>query len=239
MKIPMHCFAVSTRFFRAQKSSSVLISWHLVSISNEATMSYQHMFYGVDLGRLKKLYGSGDKAFAEELLKAQAESLADNDGFFEDGISGGNYPNSETAVREIIAGKPKQNDAAAMYGYVLKIICEHIGQPIGEDVAAIRDHPYKSQLVASGPPIPIPYDLADFPEIGYLSLADIPAEMKRIDSAPKKAKKSLLLTLLSAISGGVIGRQMDDDDVVEDMNAYRATLQEALDKKVSIVSFRH
>lgn len=126
-----------------------------------------------------------------------------------------------------------------MYGYVLKIICEHIGRPIGQDVAAVRDHPYKSQLETSGPPIPIPYTRADFPEIGYLSLADIPAEIQRIDAAPRKAKKSLLLTLLSLVSGGVVGRQMSDAETAEDMDAYRATLQEAVEKKVSVVSFRH
>lgn len=202
-------------------------------------MSYQHMFFGVDLDRVKNLYGSGNDAFAADLLNAQAEALENNDGFFEDSIEDGDFPNSETALRDILSGKANREGAAAMYGYVLKIICEHIGQPIGEDVAAVRDHPYKSQLVASGPPIPIAYDVSDFPEIGFLSLVDIPAEIKRIDSAPKKAKKSLFLTLLSSITGGVIGRQMSNEEAVEDMNAYRATLQEALDKKVSIVSFRH
>lgn len=202
-------------------------------------MSYQHMFYGVDLDYLKGLYGSGDDTFAAELLKAQAEEVEDNDGFFEDQIEDGDFPNCETALRDILSGNTNREGAAAMYGYVLKIICEHIGQPIGDDVAAVRDHPYKSELVASGPPIPIPYDVSDFPEIGFLSLADIPAEIGRIDSAPKKAKKSFLLTLLSSISGGVVGRQMSDEEVVEDMDAYRTTLQEALDKKVSIMSFRH
>ncbi len=199
-------------------------------------MSYQHMFYGVDIDRLKKLYGSGDEAFATDLLRTQAEAIADNDGFFEDydGV-----PSSDTALRDILAGNTNREGSEAMYGYVLKIICEHIGQPIGQDVAAVRDHPYKSQLEASGPPIPIPYTRADFPEIGYLSLADIPAEIKRIEAAPRKAKKSLLLTLLSLVSGGVIGRQMSDAETAEDMEAYRATLQEALEKNLSVVSFRH
>ncbi len=195
------------------------------------------MFYGVDIDRLQKLYGSGDEAFAADLLKAKAEDISNNDGFFED--YDGDIPSSETALRDILAGTANRDGAEAMYGYVLKIICEHIGQPIGLDVAAVRDHPYKSQLDASGPPIPIPYTRADFPEIGYLSLADIPAEIKRIDAAPRKAKKSLLLTLLSLISGGMVGRQMNDEETAEDMGAYRATLQEALEKNVSVVSFRH
>lgn len=197
------------------------------------------MFYGLDLDRLKGVYGSGDEGFVDEVLMAQGEELADKDELFDDMFEEGEGLTSETALREIVFGKPTHENAPAVYGYVLKIICEHLGQPIGDDVACVRDHPYCSQLYASGPPIPIPYDPADFPEIGFLSLADIPAEIKRIDAAPRKAKKSLVLSLFSLLSGGVVGRQMSDEDVAEDMEAYRATLQEALDKKLSIVSFRH
>jgi hypothetical protein len=202
-------------------------------------MSYSHMFYGLDLHKLQSLHGSNDETFAAELLKARADDFQGNDEFFADMFDEGEMLTSEAALREILAGQAKRQDAAAMYGYVLKFICEHLGESIGEDVAAVRDHPYQSQLVRSGPPIPIAYDQADFPEIGFLALADIPAEIKRIDTAPRKAKKSLLLSLFSAFSGGMVGRQMSDEDVAEDMAAYRATLQEAVDKKLSIVSFRH
>jgi hypothetical protein len=203
-------------------------------------MSYAHMFYGLDLDKLRSMYGSKDDTLVAEVLQAQDAKLKDNDGFFEDRIEQGNFPTSETAVREIIAGSfGKYEHAEAMYGYVLKILCEHVGEPIGGDVAAVRDHSYQSQLVASGPPIPIPYDKSDFPEIGFLSLADIPKEIKRIDAAPKRAKRSLVLTLFSWLSGGMIGRQMSDQDAAEDMNAYRATLTEAIDRKLSVVSFRH
>ncbi len=203
-------------------------------------MGYSHMFFGVDLDRLKSIYGSGDEAFIAEVLQAQAGELESNDGFFAIEIEDGSWPNSETALREIVAGSPGgYEQAEAMYGYVLKILCQHIGTSIGDDVAAIRDHPYESQLVASGPPLPIPYNSADFPEIGFLSLADIPNEIQRIDSAPKRAKRSLLLTILSLLSRGMIGRQMDAEETVEDMNAYRSTLTEAVNKGVSVVSFRH
>ena len=46
----------------------------------DAAMSYQHMFFGVDLDRAKSLYGSGDDTFAAELLKAQAEAFENNMG---------------------------------------------------------------------------------------------------------------------------------------------------------------
>ena len=202
-------------------------------------MGYQHMFYGVNLDRLKSIYGSNDSNFVAEVLQSKAEELEDNDAFFEDRIAEGNFPNSEAALRDIVAGTPKSNGAEAMYGYVLKMICEHLGGMIGSDVYAIRDHPYASQLVASGPPIPIPFDDSDFPEIGFLALADIPAEIARIDAAPKRAKKSLRLSLLSFLTKGLVGKQMGDEEAAEDMASYRETLEEALEKKVSIISFRH
>ena len=180
-------------------------------------MGYLHMFYGVDLERLKGIYGAKDEDFLSEMLDAQGEELEGNDEFFESEIEDGDYPDSEAALREIVAGHVTHKGAEAVYGYVLKIICEQIGEAIGDDVAAVRDHPYDSQLLSSGPPIPIPYDESDFPEIGFLAHADIPAEIERIDNAPTP----------------------DNEELAEDVDAYRATLEEALAKGVSIVSFRH
>ncbi|MDB5340441.1 MAG: hypothetical protein JWN70_6060 [Planctomycetaceae bacterium] len=212
-------------------------------------MSYQHMFYGVDLDRLKAIYGSGDEKLLAEVIQKSGEELEGNDGLFEDEIEAGDCPNSETALRNIFAGKIEASEEnAALYGYVLKILCEHLGTSIGEDdVAVVRDHPYQSKLVANGPPLPIPYDSTDFPEIGYLSLQEIPEEIKRIDAAPKKAKRTfqsavvlpVLGWMLSFLMKGFKFRQMDDATTVEDMNAYRNTLQAALDKRLAVVSFRH
>ena len=208
-------------------------------------MGYSHMFYGLDLDRLQSVFGSGDEAFVDEVLKACAEEFSDNDEFFEEDEEEGASFNSEAALREIVAGSLGEHEGAeAVYGYVLKILCEHLGEPIGDDVAAIRDHRYDSQLVAAGPPIPIPNDECDFPEIGFLSLADIPAEIARIDKAPNRAKRRplrivLLVFIIKRLTGFEIGRQMDSEEIAEDMAAYRETLEEARDKGLSIVSFRH
>jgi len=201
-------------------------------------MSYGHMFYGVDLDKLKAIYASKDENLLAELLKASAQEIKENDKFFEDEIEGGGFPATKQALREIVVGAfGTYEDAEAMYGYALKIICGHIGHRVGaDDVAEVAAHPYESQLVASGPPIPIPYDDSDFPEIGFLSLAQIPEELNRIDSAPKKARRGLISTTLSLLTGG---RQMTAEDLAQDMAAYRRTLTEALDKKLAVVSFRH
>ena len=44
---------------------------------------------------------------------------------------------------------------------------------------------------------------------------------------------------LRLVSGGMVGREMNDEEVGEDMAAYRDVLQQALDRGLSIVSFRH
>jgi hypothetical protein len=204
-------------------------------------MSYGHMFYGVDLDRLKAIYGSRDEKLIAELLKAQAKGIKDNDEWFEDEIRDEGFPTTKQALREIVLGTfGTYEGGEAMYGYALKIICEHIGHRVGaDDVAEVAAHPYESQLVISGPPIPIPYDNSDFPEIGFLSLAQIPDEINRIDTAPKKARRSLSLGIVSVLTGGRVGRQMTREEVADDMAAYRRTLTEASDKKLAVVSFRH
>jgi hypothetical protein len=204
-------------------------------------MSYGHMFYGVDLDKLKAIYGSKDENLLAELLKAQAQAIKDNDEWFEDEINEEGFPPTKQALREIVLGTfGTYEGSEAMYGYALKIICGHIGHRVGaDDVTDVAAHPYESQLVASGPPVPIPYDDSDFPEIGFLSLAQIPEELNRIDNAPKKAKGGFISSTLSILTGGRAGRQMNADELAQDIAAYRRTVTEALDKKLGVVSFRH
>lgn len=202
-------------------------------------MGYCHMFYGVDLKRIQALFGSNDTAYVDELIAGMGDELKGNDAFFADAIDEGTCPASEQALRHIVAGTITGANAEAMYGYVLKIICEREGEMLNGEVYAIRDHPYASKLVASGPPIPIPDDAGDFPEIGYLALEDIDGEIERIDKAPQRARRSLALTVLKWATRGMLRLQMSDEEAVEDMAAYRESLIEAKKKGYSIVAFRH
>ena len=204
-------------------------------------MSYSHMFYGVDLDRLKAIYGSKDDKLVTELLKARGQDIKDNDEWFEDEIKDEGFPNTKQALREIIAGSfGNYPGGEAMFGYALKILCEHMGQRVGaDDVADVAAHPYLSLLVTSGPPIAIPYDKSDFPEIGFPSQAQISEEINLIDAAPKKARRRLSLSIVSVLTGGRVGRQMTNEEAAADMAAYRRTLIEALDNKLAVVSFRH
>ena len=204
-------------------------------------MSYGHMFYGVDLDKLKAIYGSKDENLLTEMLRAQAQAIKGNDECFEDEIKDEGFPPTKQALREIVLGAfGTYEGGEAMYGYALKIICEHIGHRVGaDDVANVADHPYESQLVASGPPVPIPYDETDFPEIGFLSLGQVPEELNRIDTAPKTTRRGVIPAALSLLTGGRAGRQMTADELAQDVAAYRRTLTEALEKKLAVISFRH
>lgn len=208
-------------------------------------MSYAHMTYGVDLGRLKALWGSKDEALLEEILDAQADELDSNDEFFEDmrdddedeededegGDEGGAFPDSRTALREIVAGSIAEREGAeAVYGYVLKILCEHLGEFLDGDIAEISQHPYESRMISNGSPLPIPIDHGDFPEVYHLPLEQIPEEIRRIDEAIAAGAKP---------RPDVTWKAMDSDELIEDMQVYRDVLVQAQTCGLSLVSFRH
>ena len=181
-------------------------------------MSYSHSLWGVNLTTLTSIHGSMKESIVDEIVSSLDEELEDNDAFFEDEIEDGDCPTTETALRQIAQGGDFVADAPAMYGYALQILCQHIGRSIDHDeIAAVRDHPYESALTASGPPIAIPYDKSDFPEIGFIDSSDIAKEIAAIDTSPRPS----------------------DQDLADDVAAYRAALQDALDNNLSVVSFRH
>ena len=135
-------------------------------------MSYCHMFYAVDLKKLRSIAGSKDPDLVEQIA-GKADELDEEE--------------SDALTRIIMGDCEKDEDTEYLYGYALKAICEQIGEPVGGDVAAVRDHPYKSKLIANGPPIDIPYSGTDFPEIGYLSHAELAQEYDLATKTKPKA----------------------------------------------------
>ncbi|PQO39237.1 hypothetical protein C5Y96_05100 [Blastopirellula marina] len=187
-------------------------------------MSYCHMFYAVDLDQLRRIAGSQDRELYDRIA-AECDSL--------DGAE-------KSALKRIIQGRCEHKEGDEyLYGYALKALCEHIGEMIGDDVAAIRDHPYQSKLIANGPPIDIPYTTDDFPEIGYLAPDQLQQEYDLATKTRPKAKWTLVGFMLRKLSGGVIGREPNAEEIAEDMQAYAETLKECLDKQRGLVSFRH
>ena len=183
------------------------------------------MFYAVDLNRLRSIPGSNDTALLESILANEENSLDDDE---------------QDALKRIITGDIKEEaNTEYLYGYALKAICEHIGEMVGGEVAAVRDHPYKSKLVANGSPIQIPISRSDFPEIGYLDRSELEAEHRLATTTKPKAKRTLIGFVLRKATGGVVGRELDAEDIAEDMEEYAETLQECIDKDLSVISFRH
>lgn len=183
------------------------------------------MFYAVDLDQLRQIAGSNDRELYERIV-AQEESLDKAE---------------LKALKQIIQGKCKAEEGDEyLYGYALKALCEHIGEVIGVgDVAAIHDHPYQSKLIANGTPIDIPYTKQDFPVIGYLAVDELAQEYDLATKTKPKAKWTLVGFILRKLSGGVIGREPNVEEVSEDMEAYAETLKACMDKNKALVSFWH
>lgn len=196
-------------------------------------MSYSVMFYAVDVPKLQAIYGSNDKALLEDILKAQSEELDDNDDFFED------YDleiDSRSALRNIFEGTVSREDlsTAAMYGYVLKILCEHLGEFAGSDLYSTRILPIESKLMANGPPIPIPDDTGDFPEIGFLTKEEIQAERKAA-ADPLSVSSPQFFENMKKHTHHVLTA----DELMEELGAYRDILDELADRGLGTVAFRH
>ncbi len=182
------------------------------------------MFYAVDLDQLRQVAGSNDRELYDQIVAA-ADSL--------------DKPERK-ALKQIIQGKCRHTPGDEyLYGYALKAICEHIGEMVGVDVGAVRDHPYKSQLIANGSPIDIPINTQDFPEIGYLAVDQLPREYYFATKTKPKGKWTLLGFLLRKLTSDMIGHEPSAEDIAEDMQAYAEALQECMDKNRSLVSFRH
>lgn len=196
-------------------------------------MSYSVVFYSVDVPRLQAIYGSNDETLLNELLESQAEALDDNDAFFE------GYEldiDSRTALRNIFAGTVSQDDQslAAMYGYVLKILCEHLGEFAGGDLYNVRILPIESKLMQNGPPLPIPDDPADFPEIGFLTAEEVESE-KAAAANPLPSSSPHFYDKMREFTH----HELDEEELLEELEAYQDVLEELSQGGRGTVAFRH
>lgn len=196
-------------------------------------MSYSVMFYAVDVPKLQAVYGSNDERLLKQVLKARSEDLDENDEFFED------YEvevDSRTALRRIFSGEAPQGDrsVAAMYGYVLKILCEHLGQFVGGDLYSTRILPIESKLMENGPPIPIPVDPGDFPEIGHLTKEGILAE-REAAAHPLPASSPHFFDNMKQHTH----HALDADELLEEVETYWQVLDDLARRGLGTVAFRH
>jgi hypothetical protein len=158
-------------------------------------MGYAYSVYGVDLAKLKALWGCKDAKLAAAIKKKHADRIDDNTESFEDEIEDEDAPTLGVAIDEIFAGKCKQKDHGFQYGYALELLCHHLGKRIDEESLSYFDdwidpllgkakHSEKDtqKLIGANTfPIKIP-EPADFPTIGTLD----DAGMKKLDAALDK-----------------------------------------------------
>ncbi|MCA9228074.1 MAG: hypothetical protein KDA47_20775, partial [Planctomycetales bacterium] len=217
---------------------------------------YLHMFYGVNLHVLRALFGSGDADFADELSTGWADELAEIDEWLTDADD--EFPGVRTLLSDIMDGQIRHRRASAKagYGYALKLLCWHVGAPIMHNVCCIADQPFSSQLLKSGPPIPIP-PADDFPAIGFLEHHEIASELARLQAAldaatdgnSSRAKPGWLGAVLrwlgvakAPVPTTLVERSAEhelSEDLLDDMRAYAATLQDAQALGCALVSFYH
>lgn len=205
-------------------------------------MGYSHMFYALDVEKLKGLFGSKDDALLKKILESQKAKIRENDAFFEDEIAEGEVPDTATAIRQIIYGNPQMDAEGAVYCYALKIICKHLGKMVrgGEyGVANVADHPYDSLLMQSGIPVPIP-EPSDFPVVGYLTLQQIDDEIA-LATAEHDKVASDSAEVMSALRSlfGLSRAGISPEGMQEDIDAYVDTLRKVKKKGKGVVSFRH
>lgn len=197
-------------------------------------MGYSHNFFAIDIGKLRSVYGSKDRELLAKILENKAEDIDDNNAFFEDEIADGEMPDTAMALAQIFHAEVQSNVEGAMYGYALQMLADYMGQLVegGEyGVAAVRDQPFDSLLLQSGPPIPIPVP-SDFPEIGFLSLDQISDEIARARNYQDNLGNDSKLTPYQQ-------RMAQSEEVIEDVHAYIETLEMAQKLGLGIVSFRH
>ena len=197
-------------------------------------MGYIHNFFAVDLEKFSSIYGSKDRELLASILQEQAEEIEDNDGFFEEEIEDGEMPDTTASITQIFDGAIQTDVEGAMYGYALQMIADHMGERVegGEyGVAAVRDQPFHSLLAESGPPVPIPIP-SDFPEIGFLSLDQLPEEIARARNYQDNLGDNSTLTPYQL-------RMAKSEEVIEDLHAYIETLEQAQKLGLGVVSFRH
>lgn len=190
------------------------------------------MFYAVDVPKLQSLYGSNDEGLLDAVLQQQAEELDENDEFFD----GYELPiDSRTAMKQIFAGTvPPDKSLAAMYGYVLKTLCEHLGEFVGGDLYNTRILPIQTKLMENGPPIPIPDDPGNFPEIGYLTHEGLQTELEAAANPLPSSSPDFFKNMQQYTH-----HSLSEEELLEELDCYQEILNDLIATGLGVVAFRH
>lgn len=177
-------------------------------------MGYYTHLYAVDLQELRGFCATPGEDALAALFQSKNSEIEDNDDRFESEIDE-DWPMTADAIAEIMTGNCVPGDHASMYGYALEIICSHFGEYLNNDeLGSLRYQLYESKLLETRSPVPMP--LSDnFPSIGYLEANEVGIELEQLVSAGLPS----------------------DEEVAEDAEVLRNSLERALEGKVGVISF--
>jgi hypothetical protein len=188
-------------------------------MQERSSMGYGTNAYAVDVDRLRSAFGCGDQELLREIETKHAKSFRRRDETFEDKVRDG-APTQGEALRQIIAGEIKGPDwAGFQYGYVLELLCEHLGRALDSDdlIAFISDLEIPTALNESGPPIPIPTP-RDFPSIGYLTAEQVREEYEHLKDQDLSH---------------------EDEEIEEARGEFLSYLRQAREKGLGLVTFAY
>jgi len=195
-------------------------------------MSYSVMFYAVDVPKLQAVFGSNDQALLQEVMASQWEEIEENDEFAEDQ----ELPlTTARAMQNIFAGTVDTSDRrlGGLYGYTLKMLCQHMGEFAAGDIYNTRILPFESKLLSNGVPIPIP-EPEDFPEVGYLTQQGLVEELEAARN-PLPTSSPHFFDNMHQFTH----HSLSEDELLEELEYYQEVLEVLIARGLGTVAFRH
>jgi hypothetical protein len=183
-------------------------------------MSYCVTAIAVDLDDVRAVLGSKNKALLGRLRKQFAGNLDQIDEMLADHVANdededGNPPEPLTTadvLRHLVMGEPYREDFGFAYAYCFESLCLHFGDFLDNshwsamrsewfdtvaealEQAGVTEKQFSvNRLFFRGPPVELP-DISDFPNIGYLTKAEIPkirAALVQADLSKVKSKAAV------------------------------------------------
>jgi hypothetical protein len=164
-------------------------------------VSYNLYPIAVDLNAVLAAIGSKDESLLAELTAEFAHELDELNSMLVDAIGEDDALAATDVLRHLVTGEPRRTDAGFVYGYCFEIICRHFGDTLSNSAwssmrwnwfeavqralgeAGVGDRVFAAtRLVTRGAPVELP-PIDDFPSIGYLTRAEIPAVRGALASA--------------------------------------------------------
>lgn len=170
----------------------------------------------VDLKSVRQAVGSRDESLITRVIEKNPELFRPPDPEYDSGIP------TSVALRHLVMGESPATDepSAPKYGFALEALCNHLGERIlpdcwgGVSWRALTDSGVEDVLMRSGPPVPLP-DLQGGMTIGHLTVAEVAAELAKIDAGDQPP--------------------IEDEDLQELVDEYHGWLRKAAAKKKDVV----